>query len=56
MTPEERQAVINIKRQAVSALVLANRLLGLPDRHCGMKSVKAGKADRKAGQLTQGKG
>ena len=31
MTPEERQAVLDIRRQAISALVLSNRLLGLPD-------------------------
>jgi len=31
MTPEERQAILDIRRQAISALVLSNRLLGLPD-------------------------
>ena len=45
MTPEERQHVIDIRRQAISALVLSNRLLGLPD---GDRRAIKTRAERRA--------
>jgi hypothetical protein len=50
MTPEERQAVLDIRRQAISALVLSNRLLGLPD---GDRRAIKTRAERRATLTTR---
>ena len=55
MTPRERQMVINIRRQAKSALVLADMLLAADDKRA-VKSLKIAltEAGKQSAILTQG--
>ena len=53
MTPEERQAVLDIRRQAISALVLSNRLLGLPDGDGLDLLARVRRTARRSGTLPQ---